>query len=175
MLFSILKRIAYLVWDIIKHPIRFFETLVTGLKQGISDFIENIGTHLKEAFWTWLTDATPGKSIRLSIGSGLAGLFDLVVQVLNLGPADLRAIVDRVLGPAFMQMVDKGVEFAEKAFEPVIILVKKGRWPSGTTLRSSWAASFNPLSTASRTRCSLPSSRRGSCGSPGSSFPAAGS
>ena len=126
LLFSILVRIAYLVWDIIKHPIRFFETLVAGLKQGISDFIGDIGTHLKEAFWTWLTDATPGKTIRLSLGSGVAGLFDLVMQVLNLGPAELRAIVDKILGPEFMQMVDKGVAFAEKAFEPVVILLTKG-------------------------------------------------
>ena len=126
LLFSILVRIAYLVWDIIKHPIRFFETLVAGLKQGISDFIGDIGTHLKEAFWTWLTDATPGKTIRLSLGSGVAGLFDLVMQVLNLGPAELRAIVDKILGPEFMQMVDKGMAFAEKAFEPVVILLTKG-------------------------------------------------
>ena len=126
LLFSILKRIAYLVWDIIKHPIRFFETLVAGLKQGISDFIGDIGTHLKEAFWTWLTDATPGKTIRVSLGSGVSGLFDLVMQVLNLGPAELRAIVDKVLGPEFMQMVDKGEAFAEKAFEPIVILFTKG-------------------------------------------------
>jgi len=126
LLFSILVRIAYLVWDIVKHPIRFFETLVTGLKDGISSFIGDIGTHLQEAFWTWLTDAAPGKAIRLSLGSGVAGLFDLVMQVLSLTAADLRAIVDKILGPEFMQLVDKGVAFAEKVFEPVIILVKKG-------------------------------------------------
>src|SRR4029077_2300220 len=121
LLFSILIRLKDLVWDIISHPIRFFETLVAGLKQGISDFIGDIGTHLKEAFWTWLTDATPGKTIRVSLGSGVSGLFDLVMQVLNLGPAELRAIVDNVLGPEFMQMVDKGQAFAEKAFEPIVI------------------------------------------------------
>lgn len=126
LLFSILVRLKDLVWDIISHPIRFFETLVAGLKQGISDFIGDIGTHLKEAFWTWLTDATPGKTIRVSLGSGVSGLFDLVMQVLNLGPAELRAIVDNVLGPEFMQMVDKGQAFAEKAFEPIVILFTKG-------------------------------------------------
>ncbi|MEP7306040.1 MAG: DUF4157 domain-containing protein [Acidobacteriota bacterium] len=126
LLFSILTRVAYLVWDIVKHPIRFFETLVSGLMQGVGEFISHIGTYLQEAFWTWLTDVGPGKSVRLSLGSGLAGLFDLVVQVLSLGPADLRAIVDKVLGPEFMQMVDKGTALAEKALEPVMILVKQG-------------------------------------------------
>ena len=47
LLFSILVRMAHLIWDIIKHPIRFFETLVSGLKQGIEDFIGNIGTYLE--------------------------------------------------------------------------------------------------------------------------------
>jgi hypothetical protein len=60
-------------------------------------------------------------------------LFDLVVQVLNLGPADLRASVEKVLGKEFMQMIDKAMAFGEKAMafgekalEPVAILFSKG-------------------------------------------------
>jgi len=126
LLSSILVRLYSLAWDIIKHPIRFFETLVGGLKRAIGEFVGNIGKYLQEAFWTWITGATPVKTIKLSISSGISGLFDLVMQVLRLGPAELREIVDKVLGPEFMQMVDKGREFAEKAFEPVTILFKKG-------------------------------------------------
>ena len=126
LLLSILVRVAYLIWDIIKHPIRFFETLVSGLKQGIGSFIDNIGTHMKEAFWTWITGATPGKTIRLSLGDGVAGLFDMALQVLNLGPQELRAIVDKKLGKEFLQMVDKGIALGEKLLEPVIILLTKG-------------------------------------------------
>ena len=126
LLLSILVRVAHLVWDIIKHPIRFFETLVSGLKQGIGEFVGNIGTYMQEAFWTWITGATAVKNIRLSAGSGIRALFDLVMQVLSLGPNDLRAIVEKVLGKEFMEMVDKGVAFAEKALEPVTILLTKG-------------------------------------------------
>jgi hypothetical protein len=126
LLTSILVRMAHLVWDIIKHPIRFFETLVSGLKQGIGEFVGNIGTYMQEAFWTWITGATPVKNIRLSASSGVRALFDLVMQVLSLGPNDLRAIVEKVLGKEFMEMVDKGVAFVEKALEPVTILLTKG-------------------------------------------------
>lgn len=133
LLLSILVRVAHLVWDIIKHPIRFFETLVSGLKQGIGMFIENVGTYLQEAFWTWITGATPAKNIRLSASSGIESLFDVVMQVLSLGPAELRAIVEKVLGKEFMQMVDKviafgekAIAFGEKALEPVTILLTKG-------------------------------------------------
>ena len=133
LLLTILVRMAHLIWDIIKHPIRFFETLVAGLKQGIGDFIGSIGTYMQEAFWSWITKATPAKNIRLSASSGVEGLFDLVVQVLNLGPADLRASVEKVLGKEFMQMIDKAMAlgekamaFGEKALEPVAILFSKG-------------------------------------------------
>ncbi len=126
LLLTILTRMAHLVWSIIKHPIRFFETLVSGLMQGIWRFIDNIGTYLQEAFWTWITGATSVTSIHLSSSSGIEGLFDLIVQVLRLGPADLRLIVERVLGKKFMELVDKGLAVGEKLLEPVTILLDKG-------------------------------------------------
>jgi hypothetical protein len=126
LLFSILVRVAHLVWDIVKHPIRFFETLVAGLKQGIGDFIGNIGTHLKEAFWTWITGTTSAKGITLTESSGEQGMFDIVLQALRLGPADLKEIVAKVLGREFVEMVEKGIAVGEKILEPVIILLTKG-------------------------------------------------
>jgi len=126
LLLSILTRVADLVTDIIRHPIRFFETLVSGLMQGITNFIDNIGTYLQEAFWTWITGASPAKNIRLSSASGIESLFDLVLQVLNLGPADIRSIVEKILGKELMEKIDKGIETGEKALEPIIILLQKG-------------------------------------------------
>jgi len=126
LLLTILTRMAKLVWSIIKHPIRFFETLVSGLMQGIGRFISNIGDYLQEAFWNWITGTTSVTSIRLSSSSGIEGLFDLVVQVLRLGPADLRLIVEAVFGKRLMEVVDKGIAAGEKYLEPVIILLTKG-------------------------------------------------
>jgi hypothetical protein len=126
LLLSILSRLAHLVWDIIKHPIRFFETLVSGLGQGIVRFIGNFGTYLQEAFWTWITGATPAKNLRLSASSGIESLFDLVLQVLDLGPARLRAIVEKVFGRQFMAQLDRILALGEKAIEPLTILLTKG-------------------------------------------------
>ncbi|HEX6320914.1 MAG TPA: DNA/RNA non-specific endonuclease [Burkholderiales bacterium] len=126
LLFSILVRMAHLVWDIVRHPIRFFETLVAGLMQGIRAFIGNIGTYMQEAFWTWVTGTTSAKGIRLSSGSGVESLFGIVLQVLRLTPPDLRAIAEKVLGKEVMQIFDKGVQVVEKALEPIIILLTKG-------------------------------------------------
>jgi hypothetical protein len=126
LLLSILVRIAYLVWDIIQHPIRFFETLVDGLKDGIGKFVGNIGTYMKEAFWTWITGATPGVTLRLSETSGTQGLFDLVLQVVRLTPPDLMKIVEKILGREVVAMIDSGIAKGEKLLEPVIILMKEG-------------------------------------------------
>jgi hypothetical protein len=126
LLLSILTRVADLVTDIIRHPIRFFETLVSGLMQGITNFIDNIGTYLQEAFWTWITGASPVKNIQLSSASGIESLFDLVLQVLNLGPADIRVVVEKIVGKELMEKIDKGMDMGEKALEPIIILIKKG-------------------------------------------------
>ena len=116
---------ANLVWDIVKHPIRFFETLVSGLIQGIGRFIDNIGTYMKEAFWTWITGAT-SKSIQPSSASGIESLFDSWIQVLNLSAADIREIVERIAGKDMMQKIEKGIEPGEKALEPLSILLYEG-------------------------------------------------
>lgn len=126
LLLTILSRMASLIWDIIQHPIRFFETLVDGLALAIRRFVGNIGTYLQEAFWTWVTGATPAKHVRLSPASGVESLFDLVLQVLDLGPPALRTIVEKVLGREFMHRVDQGLALADKALEPVAILLTKG-------------------------------------------------
>ena len=134
LLLSILGRMKHLVLDIVEHPIRFFETLVSGLKQGIGKVNCNIGTYLQEAFWTWITgQGTPVKNIRLSASSGIESLFNLVVQVLDLGLDKIHAIAEGVLGKELMQMVDRGIEFGEKALEPASILLSKGPGLLGTT------------------------------------------
>jgi hypothetical protein len=126
LLLTILVRMAHLIWDIVQHPIRFFETLVAGLMQGIRTFVGNIGTYLQEAFWTWVTGTTSAKGITLSSGSGPESLFGIVLQVLRLTPADLRASAERILGREFMQLLDKGMALGERALEPVTILLTKG-------------------------------------------------
>ena len=126
LLLSILSRMAGLIWDIVRHPIRFFETLVDGLALAIREFVGNIGTYMQEAFWTWITKTSSAKGITLSAGSGVESLFGVVLQVLALTPADLRASAEKILGREIMELFDKGKLLAEKAAEPVTILLTKG-------------------------------------------------
>ena len=133
LIISVLARLISIVWDIVKHPIRFFETLVKGLMEGIGDFISNIGTHMTECFWTWVTGSVPSNGVKLTMGSGVEGMFKLVVNVLNLGIQDLKKVAEKVLGKEFMEMTDKvmdminkGIDIGTKVLEPFIILITKG-------------------------------------------------
>ena len=46
--------------------------------------------------------------------------------MLDLGSDKIHAIAEGVLGKELMQMVDRGIEFGEKALEPASILLSKG-------------------------------------------------
>ena len=133
LLLSILIRLASLIWDIVKHPIRFFETLVKGLIKGIGIFIDDIGRYLEEAFWSWITGASAAKSIQLGPGSGVEKLFGLVVQVLSLSKEDLKKIAEKVFGKEIVALVEKGLAISErvtpeayKLLEPATILMRDG-------------------------------------------------
>jgi hypothetical protein len=126
LLFSVLTRMAHLVWDIIQHPIRFFGTLVEGIGRGVGQFIDGFGTYLQEGFWTWISGATPAKNIRLSGGSGIENLFDVVVQVLSLGRPQLWQIAEGVFGKPVMDRLDQALALGEKALEPLNLLFTKG-------------------------------------------------
>ena len=144
LLLSILTRIANIVWDIIKHPIKFFETLVRGLLRGIGDFIEGIGTHLEEAFWSWITGASAAKGITLGPGSGVEKLFGVVVQVLSISREDLHKLAERIFGKETVALVERGlaageklVAGAEKLLEPAVILMRDGAGALWTYIKDS--------------------------------------
>lgn len=133
LLLSILFRIAAIVWDIIKHPIRFFETLVKGLIKGIGTFLDDLGTYLEEAFWSWITGATSAKGIRLGPGSAVEKLFGLVVQVVGISKEDLQKLAEKIFQMDVVAFVEKGVAMGEtlmaegqKLLAPAVILLRDG-------------------------------------------------
>lgn len=126
LLFSILKRVAHLVWDIIQHPIRFFSTLVEGIGRGVGQFIDGFSTYLQEGFWTWISNTTSSRGVQLSGTSGTDTLFSVVVQLLNLGQPQLRSIASEVFGKPVMDQIDRVLTLGEKALEPLELLFTKG-------------------------------------------------
>jgi len=95
MLLGVLAKAAAAVDSIIKDPIGFLGNLVSGVKQGLDRFVNNIGTHLKKGFIGWLTGALTGAGISLPDKWDLPGIFQLVMQVMGVS---FQSIMGRLSG-----------------------------------------------------------------------------
>lgn len=98
MLLGVLSRAAAAVEKIIKDPIGFLGNLVDGVKQGLENFVANIGQHLKKGLVGWLTGAMAEAGITLPESFDLKGIFKLVMQILGLTFDKIRARIVKALG-----------------------------------------------------------------------------
>jgi hypothetical protein len=104
---------------IIDDPIGFLRNLVAGVKQGVNNFVANIGTHLKKGLLEWLFGALAGAGIQLPDKFDLSGLLSIVLQVLGLTWTNIRARAVKIVG-------EPVVKALETASDIVKILVTKG-------------------------------------------------
>jgi hypothetical protein len=110
MLLGILGRAASVIGDIIKHPIRFLGNLIDAVKTGISNFVSNISTHLKEGLLEWLFGAVAQAGIQLPKSFDLKGIMSLVLQVLGITSANFRARAVALLGEKVVGAIEKVAE-----------------------------------------------------------------
>ncbi|MBE7531190.1 MAG: hypothetical protein HS099_15830 [Ardenticatenaceae bacterium] len=98
MLLNVLARAADAIGRIIQDPIGFLGNLINAIKQGFSQFIDNIGTHLQQGFIAWLTGALGGAGITLPQTFDLPGILQLVMQILGISFEQIMGKVSQVLG-----------------------------------------------------------------------------
>ena len=110
MLMSILAKAADVIGDIIKDPIGFLGKLIDGIKSGLNRFVGNIAAHLQEGLMGWLFGALGGAGITIPKTFDLAGIVDLVLQVLGLTYQNIRARVVRLVGEPVMQRMEQTVD-----------------------------------------------------------------
>ncbi len=122
MLLNVLSRAAAAIDKVIKDPIGFLGNLVAGVKQGFMNFVGNIATHLQKGLMGWLFGAMAEAGIQLPDSFDLKGILSIVLQVLGLTYANIRARAVKILG-------EKVVKALETVAEIFIILVTKG--PAG--------------------------------------------
>lgn len=120
LLLGVLAKIASVVTKIIKAPIEFLGNLVKGVKQGFTDFLSRIGTHLQTALVAWLTGALGPMNIQIPDDLfSLRGIFSLVMQVLGLTWDYIRAKAVKLLGEPVVKALETG-------FEVFQILIRDG-------------------------------------------------
>jgi len=107
---------------IVADPVAFLGHLLDAVKLGFTQFVANIGEYLKEGLIAWLTGALSEAGVVLPKVWDLKGVLSLVLQILGITYAKMRAKVVKALG-------DKGekiVSTAEKVWSFLVALVTEG-------------------------------------------------
>ncbi len=110
-------------WDTIKlilaHPIDFLANLLAAIKQGVQQFVSNIGKHLVAGFAAWLFGALAEAGIPIPTDLTLPSILKLVLAVLGITYERMRAKAVKLLG-------ERAVSILEKAFELIKTLIDSG-------------------------------------------------
>ncbi len=111
MLQNVLAKAASAIGSIIKDPIGFLGNLVSGVKQGLDNFIANIMTHLQGGLIGWLTGAMGSMGIQLPDDIfSLKGIFSLVTQILGMTWNYIRRKAVKLFGEPVVAGMEKSVE-----------------------------------------------------------------
>ncbi|MEV2220314.1 hypothetical protein AB0E01_10595 [Nocardia vinacea] len=113
MLLGVLARAAGAVEKIIKDPIAFLGNFVNAVKAGISNFMSNIGTHLKKGLQGWLFGALAEAGIEIPAKFDLKGIITLLLSLLGLTWNSIRARIVKVVGEPAMQKIEGAVDFVK--------------------------------------------------------------
>jgi hypothetical protein len=115
MLLGVLARAAGAIEKIIDDPIGFLGNFVNAVKAGIQGFAANIVTHLKKGLQTWLFGALAEAGIEIPETFDLKGIVKLILSILGLTWANIRARIVKALPGAekVMALLEKGVEFIQ--------------------------------------------------------------
>lgn len=113
-----LKKAAGAFRSILKNPIGFIGNLVAAIKGGVSAFAGNIWTHLKKGFVQWLFGALTEAGVEIPDGlPSLPSILKLIMNILGLTLARLRAEAIKLLGPTAVALIEKLVEYVQTLWQ----------------------------------------------------------
>lgn len=117
MLLNVLDRAAAAIKDIIADPIGFLSNLISAVKQGLQNFLSNIGEHLKKGLLGWLTGAIASAGITMPENFDLKGIFSLVMQVAGVGFEQIMGKLSAKMGVdlnAFIEPVTQVIDIYQE-------------------------------------------------------------
>jgi hypothetical protein len=110
-LLGVLKKGANAIQIILDDPIQFLKYLLSAIKQGFNQFVDNIWTHLKVGFITWLFGSLTKMGIQIPTDLSLGSILKLVLGVLGITYAKMRAKAVKLLGPTAVTVIEKVGEY----------------------------------------------------------------
>ncbi len=96
---------------ILENPIGFLGNLLAAAKGGIQAFLSNIWTHLKRGFMQWLFGSLAKAGIEIPSDLSLVSIFKLVMSVLGITYARMRAKAVKLIGERNVRIIEKLVEY----------------------------------------------------------------
>jgi hypothetical protein len=115
----VLQRARSVLGVIFRNPVRFVGNLVRAGIAGFRQFLANVRAHLVNGLVGWLTGALGGAGLTLPTTWDLRGVLSLVLQVLGLTWANVRARLVRATSETVVAALETG-------FELVVTLVREG-------------------------------------------------
>jgi phage-related protein len=110
MLLGVLARAAGAVEKIIKDPIGFLGNFINAVKTGVLNFGSNILEHLKKGLQSWLFGALAEAGIEIPEKFDLKGIVGLILSLLGLTWASIRARLAKVLPEWVLKALETAVE-----------------------------------------------------------------
>jgi hypothetical protein len=110
MLTTVLSKAAEAVDLIVADPIGFLGNLLSAVKQGFMNFVGKIGTYLQEGLLGWLFGALEGAGIKVPPSLDLKSIFNLILQVLGITYANIRARAVKIVGEKVVVALETTVE-----------------------------------------------------------------
>jgi hypothetical protein len=107
---AMLARFADIVDQILDDPGAFLNNLIAGIKAGLSAFMGNILQHLKKGLMEWLFGALASAGIEIPESFDLKSILKLVMQVMGLTYANIRARAVRLVGEPIVAAMETAVE-----------------------------------------------------------------
>ena len=126
MLQNMAARAGDVVDKILDDPISFLNNLIAAVKQGFSQFADNIWTHLKKGLLGWLFGEVAKAGITLPASFDLKGILMFLAQLLGLTWANIRSRAVKVLGGKVVGMIEKGAAVVSKAIEIYNVIKTEG-------------------------------------------------
>ncbi|MBN1655974.1 MAG: DUF4157 domain-containing protein [Deltaproteobacteria bacterium] len=111
---SIINRSKETFQTILNDPIAFARNLMTALGSGFEKFSTNILTHLKAGIFGWLFSALEGAGIELPEQWDAKGIISVVLQVLGISYAKIRAKLVTHLGEPLVSKLEATFEFLRR-------------------------------------------------------------
>lgn len=112
-LMAVIKKGEEALKLVLADPIGFLGNLLAALKKGFNQFVDNIWTHLKKGFMTWLFGELAQTGVAIPTDLSLPSILKLVLSILGLTWERAKAEAIKLIGPTAVAIITKLIEYMQ--------------------------------------------------------------